>query len=164
MKPNTHCCICGKPVYRKPSELRRQDKVYCSRTCMKPQGQTKKCKICKRDLSLDSFSKMMSKSSHGTGKSWLTTASYCKECACEYTRNRRRDVKKQAVDYLGGKCVDCGLVDDCFDVYDFHHRDPAEKDFCISDKTRSLDAIKSELDKCLLLCAVCHRRRHAKNK
>jgi hypothetical protein len=45
-------------------------------------------------------------------------------------------------------------------AYDFHHKDPNEKDFMISKQAKSFEAIKAELDKCELLCAVCHRFEH----
>ena len=44
-------------------------------------------------------------------------------------------------------------------AYDFHHLDPAEKDFSISDGT-SWKWIEPELRKCELLCARCHREVH----
>lgn len=48
---------------------------------------------------------------------------------------------------------------DC--VYDFHHINPDEKDFQLSSgSTRGLKACKEEVDKCLLLCANCHRIVH----
>ena len=69
--------------------------------------------------------------------------------------------KKQLVIYKGGLCQgpDChyrGPLLDC--CYDFHHRDPIAKSFMISRKmTLPLDELKSEVDKCDMLCAVCHR-------
>jgi hypothetical protein len=75
-----------------------------------------------------------------------------------------RNYKLLCLEYKGGCCEHCGL-EDIPDVYDFHHRNPAEKDFEISKKlsrqSTKLDAeIMRELDKCLLLCANCHRRIH----
>jgi len=75
----------------------------------------------------------------------------------------RRLVKIKAVAYKGGKCQECGLeTNSC--VYDFHHLDPLEKDFSIGDKTSTVrwERVKSELDKCSMLCANCHRLEHSK--
>ena len=60
---------------------------------------------------------------------------------------------------MGGKCHECKLVDDPA-VYDFHHLDPKQKDFSIGQQAKSFDKIKSELDKCIMLCANCHRKMH----
>lgn len=64
--------------------------------------------------------------------------------------------------YLGWECNVCKLVDkDYPQIYDFHHKDPTQKDFAISQTSKSLEKLKSELDKCIVLCANCHRREHA---
>jgi uncharacterized OB-fold protein len=85
---------------------------------------------------------------------------YCKTCFNTYTTERFRRRKKQAVAYLGGRCIDCGGVFP-YHVYDFHHLDPTRKDvqFTVL-RRRSWEAITQELDKCVLLCANCHRIRH----
>ena len=77
--------------------------------------------------------------------------------------NRRRELKKLAVEYKGGKCSICGY-DKCVAALEFHHINPESKLFGISTKgiTRSLDLIKKELDKCILLCANCHREEEYK--
>ena len=73
---------------------------------------------------------------------------------------RIRARKQQAVDYMGGKCADCLNVFPTA-VYDFHHLNPAEKDMDPQKALRSSwDKAKVELDKCVLLCANCHRIRH----
>ena len=76
---------------------------------------------------------------------------------------RRRKVRLMSVEYKGGKCEKCGY-DKCIDALEFHHKDPVLKDFSISGKgyTRSWKSVKEELDKCILLCANCHRELHAK--
>ena len=56
--------------------------------------------------------------------------------------------------------MDCGLITSKVEVYDFHHRDPSQKDFSISKNAKSFEKCKQELDKCDLLCANCHRLRH----
>lgn len=71
---------------------------------------------------------------------------------------RRKMLKLRAIEYKGGSCVCCGY-DQHPGVLDFHHLDPALKEFSISGKgmTRSWGAIQKELDKCILVCANCHR-------
>ncbi len=79
----------------------------------------------------------------------------------DYENEKKRARRKQCVEYLGGKCEICGLADNPIS-YDFHHNDPNEKDFALSGKALkySWDRLKAELDKCQLLCAICHRKLH----
>jgi len=67
-----------------------------------------------------------------------------------------------AIEYKGGKCQKCGYSV-CSDALEFHHANSSGKDFSISEKgyTRSWNRVKEELDKCMLLCANCHREVHA---
>ena len=85
----------------------------------------------------------------------------CGKCASAAVTKRRKKIKQEAVEYMGGACKHCG---GCFpiSVFEFHHVDPSEKDFAISGggHTRSMDAVKAELDKCIMLCANCHRIEH----
>lgn len=71
---------------------------------------------------------------------------------------RRLALKERAIAYLGGKCQICGY-DRCPAAFDFHHIDAREKDFSISESL-SWDRLRPELDKCVLLCATCHREVH----
>ena len=75
---------------------------------------------------------------------------------------RRRKVREMAIERLGGMCQICGY-NKCQRALDFHHKDEKQKSFGISSKgyTRSWDSIRSEVDKCYLLCANCHREIHA---
>lgn len=75
---------------------------------------------------------------------------------------RRKKLREMAREHKGGKCMICGYFK-CGDALDFHHIDPKQKDFSLSVKglTRSWDKIQKEIDKCVLLCANCHREVHA---
>lgn len=86
----------------------------------------------------------------------------CKKCRVEAVQRRRDKVKQLAVEYKGGKCAICGY-DKYIGALDFHHLDPEQKDFGISSKgyTRGIETVKRELDKCILVCANCHREIHA---
>ena len=89
--------------------------------------------------------------------------SWCRKCVNKQTVDRQRKLKQDCVEYKGGKCEDCGMTGHPA-IFDFHHLDPSEKDFVIS-KIKFLkfcDRHKAELDKCILLCAICHRLRHVK--
>lgn len=69
---------------------------------------------------------------------------------------RRRKIKSMAIEYKGGKCEICGY-DKYAGALDLHH--VRDKKFGIAHKgyTRSWDTVKIELDKCILVCANCHR-------
>jgi len=71
---------------------------------------------------------------------------------------RRRKLKSMAIEYKGGRCQICGYAK-YQGALDLHHINPAEKHFGMGDKgyTRSWEKIKAELDKCILVCANCHR-------
>lgn len=76
------------------------------------------------------------------------------------SRLRHLKFKSWAIEYLGGKCKRCGLVDKTC-VYDFHHYDPTTKDVAFSLLLgHSFETMKIEIDKCILLCANCHRLVH----
>jgi 5-methylcytosine-specific restriction endonuclease McrA len=85
-----------------------------------------------------------------------------KEYLIEAVRKRRKKVRQLAIEYKGGRCHICGY-DRCLEAMEFHHLDSSEKDFGISQKgyTRSWVKVKEELDKCVMLCANCHREVHA---
>jgi 5-methylcytosine-specific restriction endonuclease McrA len=71
---------------------------------------------------------------------------------------RRRAIKAMAIKYKGGECQVCGYKR-YQGALDLHHLDPKQKEFSMSDKghSRSWERVKEELDKCVLVCANCHR-------
>ena len=118
---------------------------------------------------------------YGSAGSWVPTkqqACICNLCGREYTYHRkggatlsrcnscrnkvRMHIRKiKAVDYLGGACSRCGY-DKCRAALDFHHLDPDNKKFSLGGNyNRKWEEFKKELDKCVLLCANCHREEHA---
>ncbi len=84
----------------------------------------------------------------------------------EYLRKavtkRRHKLREMAREYKGGKCMLCGYKR-CPGALEFHHKDPKKKEFAISVRglTRSWEKIQKELEKCVLICANCHREVHA---
>jgi hypothetical protein len=80
----------------------------------------------------------------------------------DYQMLRRQKLKVRAIEYLGNYCMSCGLAYDGDNSYafDFHHRDPQAKDFLPASRNRAWKKVQAELDKCDLLCAICHRKLH----
>lgn len=75
---------------------------------------------------------------------------------------RRKKIKDMAIKYKGGKCILCGYKK-CEDALQFHHLDSGKKEFGVAQSglTRSWDRVKNEIDKCILVCANCHRELHS---
>ena len=97
-------------------------------------------------------------------QSSIRKATYCKLCFNNYTIERWKRRKIQAIQYKGSKCIDCNISYPNANpvIFDFHHLDPSQKDYDWNKlRLMSLDKIKKELDKCVLLCSNCHRVRHS---
>jgi len=59
-------------------------------------------------------------------------------------------------------CKLCGEAENA--CLDFHHIDAGTKEFHIAEAPKlrpSLDTLKKELAKCIVLCSNCHRKLHA---
>lgn len=97
------------------------------------------------------------------------TRKYCYNCAPHEDKNcshaeavtiKRRAIKKMLIEYKGGKCSRCGY-DKCMRALEFHHMDPTQKDFGLSKCiTKNIKELKSEVDKCILVCSNCHAEIH----
>ena len=86
-----------------------------------------------------------------------------KKCGGCRTKIRRYKNKKKAIKLLGGKCR-CGYAFDGKNIaaFEFHHRDPNEKDFKIGQcANKSWKVLLEELKKCDLLCSNCHNIEHS---
>ena len=80
-----------------------------------------------------------------------------------YMRQKAREHKSLCIGLMGGECEECGETHPA--ALDFHHLEPETKSFNIAaGATRSLESIKKELSKCVLLCANCHRKEHYDNE
>ena len=81
-------------------------------------------------------------------------------CQSHYSLYKRKLIKQQLIEKLGGKCVKCnGVYPQA--AFDFHH--VSNKLFSISNEilNKSIAEIFKEAEKCILLCANCHRIHHA---
>lgn len=89
----------------------------------------------------------------------------CVKCRSAAVQRKRYKLKHDLVVYKGGKCEICGY-DKCEAALEFHHLNSNEKEFGIAYKgyTRSLEECKKEVDKCILVCANCHREIHEEER
>ena len=118
----------------------------------KEYGDYKFCPRCKKQCPIDNFYQRRGKPHGGV---------YCKSCTSEQSLERMQNLKRQMVKYKGGECVRCGYKK-YIGALEFHHLDPSKKDFNPSSLKRYKfdERIKEELDKCILVCANCHREIH----
>lgn len=82
----------------------------------------------------------------------------CKKCFNIECGEKLKKQKLRAVEYKGGECQHCGYKKSVA-ALEFHHKDPTEKD----PQWRmgwSWERLQKEIDKCILLCANCHREEH----
>ncbi len=96
---------------------------------------------------------------HGESEFVLEGRGYyrCKRCRAEGIADHRRRLKLQLVDEAGGRCRICGYRR-CISALEFHHLEPADKRLGVSagGLTLSLETLRSEISKCVLLCSNCH--------
>lgn len=131
------------------------------------------CSTCKKEKAFSEFNKNKAK------KDGLNTI--CRLCSNKrsklyYIQNtekhkesvfqqkkRQRELLKDFVKSLKmGGCSNCDENDPS--CMDFHHLDSETKDHNIANmilKGYSMKSLKREINKCVILCANCHRKVHA---
>ena len=78
----------------------------------------------------------------------------------DYMRMRYARLRLETIKAMGGKCVQCGSVDDL----QIDHKDPATKEFPVSKFwSLSRQKLQKELNKCQLLCEKCHAEKTRKD-
>ena len=79
------------------------------------------------------------------------------------TAKAKKKKKEQINQYkMTVGCAHCGYKDNP-DILHFHHLDPSTKIANVSrmvGKNHSMEKIKQEMDKCILLCITCHHKVH----
>ena len=85
-----------------------------------------------------------------------------------YITNIKKKIGKYVLDYKKvSKCLDCGFMGDIYpEVLDFDHVNGG-KEFNISEfrkYTSGFNKVKTEISKCEIVCANCHRIRTANMK
>ncbi len=135
---------------------------FCSRSCsashtnkLNPKRvPTNKCSLCSIPiLASKKFCSDFCKTKYKELNKNPTTSKYAN------VKDYRKRIKLKAVDYLGGKCILCNYKKS-IRALSFHHINPSEKEFSISSSHVKWATLKSELDKCILVCSNCHSEIH----
>lgn len=110
------------------------------------------CKECGKEFSFSELATHNNKIHH-----------LCSTCKRKYQREYANNNINELNEYKKTlKCEKCGETR--FYLLDFHHRNPDEKKFDISDRTNTkLKTIMPEINKCVVLCSNCHREFHYLN-
>jgi len=129
------CETCGKELKTKTGKRIQRRKRFCSQKCHD-----------KVKYNYASEIQKTFKSKYGLNKYTL----------------RGTQKKLELIELFGGKCEKCGY-DKNISAFDFHHKNPYEKNFEVkvqNIKSKTEDEILNEAMKCILLCANCHRELH----
>ena len=132
--------------------------------------ETKICNICEAEKSIDEFlwrNKQKGLKHHSCRLCYKELRKKSYEKNRDYYINksskRRKTTAKWYKEFkLNKKCHFCCESESVF--LDFHHIDETTKNYNISSlryNTYSIDKIKEEIDKCVILCSNCHRKVHA---
>ena len=123
---------------------------------------TKKCTKCKIEKNLNKFY-----------KSQKYYRSHCKDCMKQYFKQNENNIKqyrekrlKEIKQWYNGykSTLKCRYCDEDFtECLEFHHLKPETKIDNVVYMVHngvSLEKIKKEMDKCIVVCANCHRKIH----
>jgi hypothetical protein len=118
------------------------------------------CTICKQELPIENFYKDASRKGGFSHR--------CKNCEKEKVKQYDapfKDKIKELLDIEKSKgCHYC--PESTPECLDFHHRNPKDKKYSVSTMlffghNHTIEKVKAELEKCIVICANCHRKLHA---
>ena len=125
----------------------------------------KVCNVCSKTLPISEF---YTNGIH-TNVDGSKTQRYkpcCKLCENNRTLLSHYSKVKAILEESGRSwaCEVCGY-DEYIAALEFHHINPEEKDFQINKyKNSSVDKLRPEINKCVVLCSNCHRIEHSIHK
>lgn len=155
------CIICGKEF-----DAIKSTKKYCSQECS---NKARRIKYAEKKTNSQPITEKINNCPErkclicGQNFKPKTAAANqrqcCYNCMPDGTQLRRGDFLAKIKASRGGQCERCGY-NTCLKALEFHHLNPNEKDFTISNDHFKLAEAVEESKKCILLCANCHRELH----
>jgi len=151
------CKLCDKPfptkIYIDGKQRNLRNRKYCLDCSPFGRHNTR---------ALTGFESLLKRQCEACGKDLIRKSEKGKMCWVCTNRNNRREKIEKIKGLVGSACWFCGYSR-CWEAMDFHHVDPEQKLFNLT--TRELqfswERVVSEVKKCVLTCARCHREIHA---
>lgn len=154
---NVKCVVCEKEF-----EAQRATKKYCSKDC---ENAMRRIKWANRDPKEKELKLMPEKICLICEKKFrpknaaANQRTCCYDCMPDGVQLTRGGFLAKLKESKGGKCIKCGY-DRCIKALEFHHLDPTQKDFTISNENFKLKEAVEESKKCILICSNCHKELH----
>ena len=143
-RPNTKCGVCGKEIYRRPSEI-DTGRVFCSQTCYGISSRKEiPCLICKK-LILSGLNK---KTCSRSCANKLREGIKYKIGSPKDKVKSQRSLKLRLLNERGKKCERCNYSK--FQILEVHHKNRNRKN--------------NKLDNLELICPNCHAEEHLLQK
>lgn len=167
----------GRHPYCKRCKAAKQRDSNHRRMRAKNEAPTRPCSVCQKTRQAEDFSSprawkcrackektaaRQKKDRREKSRAWYQANKHKKRLHLALLRDNR---KLQLLELRGGICVDCGLFPSeewpvgCFD---FHH-DSDDKEHSLARLLHSAqkwNLAVAEAEKCVVVCANCHRKRH----
>lgn len=140
--PNTSCKMCGKQIYRRPSQMTLQDSnVFCSNACYgKFCRDERPCVICGKMILSSLHKKTCSRACSNKSRAGIR---YGIRRPNDKVRNQEI-IKNRLIEIRGMRCESCGY--NKYNILHIHHKD----------KNRS----NNSFDNLELVCPNCHYEKH----
>lgn len=147
------CIVCGKEF-----EAIKSTKKYCSTEC---QNAMRRQKYANKDNANKNLEKIcpICENSFVPKNAAANQRLCCYDCMPDGIQLTRGMFLAKLKQVKGGRCIRCGY-NTCLKALEFHHIDPKQKDFTISNDHFKLQDAVEESKKCILICSNCHKELH----
>ena len=104
--PNTSCSQCNSPIYKKPNEIKKYNKIFCSKKCQGlSQRKIKYCITCNKEIAVGKNSKNCSRTCSNKARSGMQ---YKNKGWKKDKAKTNRAIKNYLIELRGGICQCCG--------------------------------------------------------
>lgn len=147
------CVICHQEF-----ECKKSTAKYCSRSCQS-YAREKRQREQKTLEQVDKYCLICGQPFRPKNKA-ANQRMCCYDCMPDGVQLNRSGFIDLLRKHRGGCCQRCGY-NTYLGALDFHHINPAEKDFTVGNRDFKLKECIEESKKCILICSNCHRELHA---